>query len=44
MKYNQNDEVKEDEMGTHVSQRGTILAGKPEGKSPLQRPKMLVGK
>jgi hypothetical protein len=44
-KYNLNHEVKEDEMGRACSTNGekrnayTILVGKPEGKSPLGRPR-----
>jgi hypothetical protein len=40
-KYNQNDQVKEDEVGRASSTNGEkknanrILAGKPEGKKPL---------
>jgi hypothetical protein len=44
-KYNQNDQVKEDEMGRACSTKGAkrnayrILVGNPEGKRPLGRPR-----
>jgi hypothetical protein len=44
-KYNQNDQVKEDEMGGACSTNGEktnacrILVGKPEGKRQLGRPR-----
>jgi hypothetical protein len=44
-KYNYDDQVKEDEMGRACSTNGEkrnacrISVGKPEGKSPLRRPK-----
>jgi hypothetical protein len=45
IKHNQNDQVKEDEMGRAYSTTGEkrnayrVLLGKPEGKRPLERPR-----
>jgi hypothetical protein len=45
-RYNENDQLKEDEMGRECSTNGEkrnayrTLVGKPEGKRPLGRPKL----
>jgi hypothetical protein len=42
-KNNQNDEVKDDEMGRECSTKGNayrLLLGKPEGERPLGRPRI----